>query len=160
MTSTEPLQHCKVMQRKRYTDDQKAEALHLLAEVGLGESARRTGIPPGTVASWGHRNGVESPPTDTVAALVEQRKESWQIRKIALGERLGRICEKAAQRIEERLDADTIHGIRDLSGSIAILVDRAQLLTGGATSRTETVERTPEAEAEVAQVLEQVRRAA
>lgn len=148
------------MQRLQYTPDQKAEALTLLAEVGLSEAARCTGIPRGTIASWGSRNGVNSPDAEQVAGVAEVAQATWQVRKVALGEKLGTLCEKMATKIDERLDEDSLRGVRDLAASIAILVDRAQLLTGGATQRTETVERTTEAEAEVAQVLAITRRAA
>lgn len=144
------------MQRLQYTPEQKAHALALLAEVGKAEAARRTGIAAGTIASWGSRNGVSAP---EAGKMAQQVTASWQIRKVALGEKLGTLCEKMAQGIDDRLDAKSIAGVRDLAASIAILVDRAQLLTGGATARTEVVERTPEAEAEVAQVLAQLRAA-
>lgn len=152
------------MQRMQYTEAQRDEALRLLAEVGKAEASRATGIPAGTIASWGHRNGVTAPSPEQLsagmAAMAAVRTETWQVRKVALGEKLGTLCEKMATKIDERLDEDSLRGVRDLAASIAILVDRAQLLTGGATQRTETVERTTEAEAEVAQVLAITRRAA
>lgn len=151
---------CNRMQRMQYTPDQKAEALELLATLGKAEAARATGIPEGTIASWGHRAGVRAPDAPQIRAAAEAVQAAWAVRKVALGEKLGTLCEKMATKIDERLDEDSLRGVRDLAASIAILVDRAQLLTGGATARTETVERTTEAEAEVAQVLALVRKAA
>jgi hypothetical protein len=148
------------MQRTQRTEAERDEALRLMADKGVTEAARITGIPKGTIASWGVRRGVTSPPVAQAQAMVEHQKVAWSIRKVALGEKLGTLCEKMAQGIDERLDAKSIAGVRDLAASIAILVDRAQLLTGGVTARTEVVERTPEAEAEVAQVLTRLRSAA
>jgi hypothetical protein len=154
MTVNDAAARCRIMQRVQYTSDQRAEALRILAEVGLSEAARQTGIPIGTISSWGHRRGVSAPEQPKMA---QQAKEAWSVRKVALGEKLGTLCEKMAVKIDERLDEDSLRGVRDLAASIAILVDRAQLLTGSVTQRTEVVERTPENEAEVARVLELVR---
>lgn len=148
---------CNRMQRMRYPEALKQEALRLLAEHGVAEASRQTGIPAGTIASWGSRLGVKAPSVEQIAVLNAATAELWQKRKLAMGERLGAVAEKMLQRIDERINDDRTAGVRDLAASMAVLIDRAQLLTGGATTRAEVVERTPEAEAEVAKVLELVR---
>lgn len=147
------------MQRQRWTPEQKADALRLLAEHGKAEAARRTGIPAGTIASWGVRCHVAAPTPEALRPVVEARQIAWAHRKLDFGERLATLAGKAADALEERLDNRVATGIRDHAATIALLVDKAQLLTGGATSRDEVVQRTPEAEQELAQVLELVRTA-
>lgn len=146
------------MQRTQHSPEAKAEALRLMVDVGLAEAARRTGIAKGTIASWAARTGTTMAPLEQRHQIAKEASVAWQVRKVEFGERLSTIAAKAADRLEERLDTDRTAGVRDLAATMAVLVDKAQLLTGGATARTEThVERTPEAEAEVAKVLSLVR---
>lgn len=143
----------------KYPEAAKQEALRLLAEVGPHEASRRTGIPIGTIASWGHRHAVKAPPVASVERMVAGAQVEWARRKVQLGERLGGLAEDIAARIQQRIDVDKVTGVRDLAATMAVVIDRAQLLTGGATSRSEVVERTPESEAELAKVLQLVRSA-
>lgn len=76
------------MPRAARDPNEKAEALRLLAEVGIGEASRRTGIPKGTIASWGHRSGVQSPDPSVTAHVVERRLMSLAERKARLAEGL------------------------------------------------------------------------
>lgn len=148
------------MQRTKHPPERRAEALRLLAEVGLAEASRRCGIAPGTIASWGHRNGVHAPSVANMEAIHERKQIAWAERKLVLGQKLGELASKAALRIEQRLDADRdVRSARDLAATMAVLVDKAQLLTGGVTSRAEVVERTIEHESEVAKVLQLARSA-
>lgn len=152
---------CRRMQRTRYSLEQKAEALQLLARLGPHEASRLTDIPVGTISSWGTRAGVKGPEEFTGRQkAVAAKQVAFAERRVDLGNRIGEIATKIAERIDDELE----HGVkregqlvRNLAGSLAVLVDKAQLLSGGATVRTEHVERTPEAEAEVARVLQLVR---
>jgi len=147
---------CIQMHPRQRPPEQKAEALRLVAEVGTQEAARRTGIPFGTVSSWARRSGVHSPNAATIAVAVEVAAVRWAERRVILGEELGRAAGLATRRMTERLEADKTTGVRDLAATVAVLVDKAQLLTGGATARTETAppQRTPEIEQELAKVIE------
>jgi len=144
------------MHPRQRSPEQKAEALRLPAEVGKAEAARRTGIPAGTIASWGVRNGITAPDTNCTRTAVAAASVAWADRRVTLGEELGRIATLAARRMTERLEADKTTGVRDLAATVAVLVDKAQLLTGGATARTEMAPpaRTPEIEQELAKVIE------
>lgn len=44
----------------KYTEEQKAEALRLVQEIGQSETARRLDIPRGTVCWWATRAGLKS----------------------------------------------------------------------------------------------------
>jgi hypothetical protein len=123
----------------RCTAEQKAEALAILAAHGKAEAARRTGIPAGTIASWGSRHGITSPPAAELEKANAAKTLAWEDRKITMAQRLGEVAGKALDRIAERVEADRLTGIRDLATTMAICVDKAQLLAGGATTRTEAI---------------------
>lgn len=147
------------MQRRRWTDDERAEALRLLVEHGPAEVARRTGIPAGTVASWSTRAGV-SGRHHTAATVVatEARVATIAERKAALAE--GLLDDVARLRrdlfagtLERKVVPGTQHRsteIVDVSNktttaterrttveAIAKALETVQLLTGEATSRVE-----------------------
>lgn len=121
------------MQRAIYTDEQRVEALALLAEVGKAEASRQTGIPAGTIASWGTRHGVRA--VDDVR--VEAMRQAWAERRAALADRIGEVADQATEQLA-KLIATGHCSAAELTRAIAVLVDRAQLLSGGATERTET----------------------
>lgn len=147
------------MQRRRWSEDERAEAVRLVAEVGHAEAARRTGVPRGTVASWAHRAGVtaEGATTATVQA-VEARVATIAERKAALAaglmddiERLRRdlfagtierkVVPGTQHRNTEIVDvrhATTTAGDRNTTvQAIVKAIEAVQLLTGEATARIE-----------------------
>lgn len=147
------------MQRQRYSDEQKAEALRLVVDVGPAEAGRRTGIPAGTIASWATRAGVTGE-RHTVAtkAATEQRVATIAERKARLAEALMGDLERMrrdlfAPTVERKAMAagqtreveivtinhpTTTHAERRTAiEAIAKAVETVQLLTGGATARTE-----------------------
>ncbi|QQS25164.1 MAG: hypothetical protein IPM43_01870 [Actinomycetota bacterium] len=151
------------MPRTRYLPEQKAEALQLVASLGQAEAARISGIPFGTVCSWASRAGLKGPEEFVGRQkAVAAKRVAFAERRVDLGNRIGDLAAKIADRIDAELETGTrrdYQSIRNLSGSLSVLVDKAQLLSGGVTTRTEHVERTPEREAEVARVLQLVRSA-
>lgn len=143
------------MQRTRHPPEAKARALELLAEFGVAEAAERTGIPIGTIASWGHRAGVSSPCAEGYAERRAQLREAFATRRVSLGNRMGEVAAETLEQLDTHVRAGKTRQARELAGALAVLVDKAQLLTGGATGRTEVSvpDRTPEQEAELAQIL-------
>lgn len=146
------------MPRRRWTDEQRDEALLLLAEVGQGETARRTGIPQGTIASWGKRHGVTAPPAAATAIATAAKVASIAERKAQLAEGLmddiarmrrdlfaptiERKAMAAGQMREVEIvtirhDTTTHAERRTAVEAIAKAIETVQLLTGGATARTE-----------------------
>lgn len=147
------------MIRRIYSDEQRAEALQLLQVVGAAEAARRTGIKRGTLVSWAHRAGLRSADPEQRREHVQAAQQAWAERRAVLADMLGEAADEATQRLLQRIRSGNMKDA-ELIRAVAVLVDRAQLLTGGATERIEhgaTVERTPEHEAEVAQVLHLIR---
>lgn len=125
------------MRSSQYSPSAKAEALQLLAEVGKAEASKRTGIPEGTIASWGARNGVTFRP-DSPTTVAERKSE--------LVLKLLPLAAKLVDRLEQRIGSDDA-SLRDLAQTLMIVVDRVQLLTGQATARTETTIAAVEVEA-------------
>lgn len=125
------------MPRTRYDPERKAEALELLATVGKAEAARRTGIPAGTIASWGSRGSVSAPPADATAAATAARLATWADRRAELGRRAGEVAALALEKIPERIRQGDELAAQRLASTMAALVDKAQLLTGEATERVE-----------------------
>src|SRR5688500_14135730 len=61
------------MQKIRWTDAQKQEALRIFREHGVSEASRLTGIPVGTIASWANRTGTKTFDTDRPAAVAAKQ---------------------------------------------------------------------------------------
>lgn len=147
----------------QWTHEQRDEALRLLAEVGKAEAARRTGIPAGTIASWGARAGVTAPSAEAQRPALEAKAISVAERKTRLAERM--LTEAEAMigqlhaRTVERKPLVVSDGAREGSHveiaevvydrpptadqkriveAVAILVDKIQLLTGDATARIDS----------------------
>lgn len=140
--------------KARHSDHKKAEVLALVNVVGQREAARQTGVPLGTIATWVRRAGLRSPETNALPIVPPAAQTSWADRSTRLVDQLGLAAELAVARLIELIAADRVNP-DTLVKSIAALIANAQLLSGGATARTEQlVERTPELEAEIAKVLE------
>lgn len=141
-----------------YSDAQRLEALALLATVGKAEAARRTGIPAGTIASWGSRSGTKAPPAAATVVATEARVATIAQRKATLAEGLMDDIERMrrdlfAPTIERKVvpgnqyrrtriidvrNPTTTHGDRrTVVEAVAKAIETVQLLTGGATARTE-----------------------
>lgn len=145
------------MARRVYTDDEKAEALELYAQHGAAETARRTGISLGTVKSWASRAGVATDAADVTRAATEvasaRRSYVAEEFRTQMVETLAQIAETAAQK-ELQVLASESPSLDKIVGARTRAIHDLQLLTGAATGRTETIERTPEVEAELAKVLQ------
>jgi len=170
-----------MQQRTRRTAAEKAEALRLVAEVGQSETARLTGIPHGTIASWAKRSGVTSPEPGLIMKAALANQASWATRKVELAHRLTDDLERLRQQlfaptverkvvvvsdgatlgshaeiVDVERDAPTHADQKAIMTTLAIGVDKVLLMLGEATERIETLppQRTPEIEQELAKVIE------
>lgn len=137
------------------TDEEKAYALALYSEHGPAEASRRTGINESTIKSWARRNGVAPVALENRRAAVEAKRVSVAQRKLDLARNLLGDIERLRGQLfarcvahhwdkdggfhEHELGEPTFGDKKALATSLAILVDKVQLLTGEATSRTESV---------------------
>lgn len=151
------------MGRTVYTADQKTEALELYVRIGAAETARRTGIPKATLTTWAMRDGLKSYSIEKTAAAIEASRAALEVRKLALAEGLlddaawlrGQLRQACVEKVvktvgtgrgesvTEIVDVDrdepTFSDKKAIMTTIAIAVDKVQLLTGAPTERHEHV---------------------
>lgn len=121
----------------RYTDQQRTDATALATEVGVSEAARRVGVDKATISRWCKAAGVATLHTESTAAAVDAKRLAWEERRTDLAHEQGRIAAKALELTEQCLDRRKFSDARAAATTMAILTDKAQLLTGAATSRSE-----------------------
>lgn len=120
----------------RYDAALKAEVVALAVEVGPAEAARQHAIKPTTVRSWCSRAGVATVASETTRAATEMRMAKWEERRTAMVHEIGDIASMALARVRTELGEDgKLRDAKDAATTMAILVDKAQLLSGGQTAR-------------------------
>jgi transposase-like protein len=73
---------------RKYTAEQKAEAMKLYQEAGPGEAARCLHIPMPTIASWSRRAGIQTDAPNSVKAAIEMARLSREQKRELLREKL------------------------------------------------------------------------
>lgn len=150
------------MAARKWTDEQREEALRLHLEVGPAEASRLTGVPKGTVASWARRQGVETrvvpareEAVEASALVAEQRRldlaagllndvqglrgrlfartEYVHVKVVPRGPNLGSDAEQVVVDLDQPVPADQLRLVQ----AIGVLIDKVQLLTGEATERVD-----------------------
>jgi len=111
-----------VVERRRYTKRQKADAVTVALGSTVQAAAEQTGIPRTTIDYW-----MESPD------FVELRKKTRE--EIAEGSIV--LANLAQSELARKVRAGEVEP-RDLAVIYGIAIDKAQLLSGAATTRTET----------------------
>lgn len=147
------------MARRTWTPEQRRHALVVYVDHGPAEAARRTGIPSATIASWAHRNGVQTRCIATTRAATEHSRLRWEERRAEMVHEIGAVAALALERAHAELDAGHARNAKDLATTMAILVDKAQLLAGDATSRSE-VRTVDQIDAQVEQLVARLEAAA
>jgi len=135
---------------RAYSQQEREDALALCADMPLGQAARQTGIPKSTLGTWCRRAGVRT-------FAVQQTREANEAREVGLEERRQNIAETLYAEVERSLAgldgpvpvyAFTRDGLgtgtapqpnpKDRQArvvAVAVLLDKALLLTGQATER-------------------------
>lgn len=119
-----------------WTDEQKQRALAIYAEHGPREAARETGIPLSTVGTWAKAAGVTFN-AERTARATEVRQMRWAERRANLTDLFGQAAEEL---VEKARTAEDAGDAKQLMLAAAIGVDKAQLLSGGVTSRHEQLD--------------------
>ena len=111
--------------KKQYSDEDKASALAALDANGgnASKTARQLGIPRITLLDWSKNRGVS-----------DDMSELRQVKKVELAEKLEEIAHKLADAIPGKINDATL---QQTATSLAIAVDKLQLLKGEPTERTE-----------------------
>jgi transposase-like protein len=140
------------MATRKYTDEQRAEALALYAEVGPAKAARQLGIRAGTLRQWAVRAGVTGHDPRTRLA-TEAAKTKWAARRDDLANQAGAAAQIVLEAMVKAAQGGDGTTARGLSIAFGVTVDKAQLLSGGATSRDQIDVSTPEARLALVQDL-------
>lgn len=171
---------------RTYTDTQKTDAVAIYLEHGLAEAHRRTGIPKNNLQRWAKAQGVDlasigERASEKTAAATATRLEAMADRRATLAsdlmddvqriraqlfapcvERKAMVVSLGKEQGSEVEVVDIEHtrppfgDQQRIMTTLAIAVDKIQILTGEATERVEhrTVpDRTPEAQEEMDRTL-------
>ena len=114
----------------------KAKALKLYPEVGATEAARACGVHRNTVIAWAKQAGlVTTHGREKVAAAHEATKLRWEERRQALVHEIGEVASLLLEVVREKAESRDLRNVAAGTTAFGTLVDKAQLLSGGATSR-------------------------
>lgn len=158
----------RTMARRSWTAEERAHALDTYQEHGLSAASAMTGVPKPTLHRWATQAGIDtdantkrSTERNRAAAQVaaSQRQYVAEEFRTQMVAQLAEVARRATAK-ELALIARGDVTLRDVVGARTRAIHDLQLLSGAATGRTETVERTPEVEAELARVIELRRRSA
>ena len=131
-------------QTGQWTPEQRSEALDLYLEVGASEAARRLGIPSSTVRYWARRANLTTTAEHANAAATRaatvRRQRNAEERKVVLVAKLGELAELGVDLTADVLASTPVTdlALRDIIGAWTRAIHDLQLLSGGATARTET----------------------
>ena len=125
------------MPQQAWAPDVRERALAIYLELGNAEASRQTGVPKGTIAAWAHRKGVQTHAPETLARAVETSEARREMNLAELAEDLVVIARERAKRLRQSITANSE---REIAQVMAIAIDKAQLLTGKPTARTEILE--------------------
>lgn len=136
--------------RGQYSAKAKKEALRIYTEEGPGEAAKQTGISATTIRNWARRSGATvdrekrtQRATEAAAAAAAVKRERLKVecreKALELLDRFDRQHEYFVGKDGDRkaLDNPQAGDIKDYAIAIGVLIDKAELLDGRATSREE-----------------------
>ncbi len=119
----------------RYSEQHKAEVCKLAVELDdVAEAARLRGLPRQTVHRWLSEAGV-TVTGQTRSAGTEAARQRWEERRAAMQHEIGEVAAMALEATRVALAGADLRSAKDAATTMAILVDKAQLLSGGATGR-------------------------
>lgn len=125
------------MARARYDEAFRQHAVQLAVEHGPAEAARQLDLNAGTLRSWCHRAEAVTVAASTMQAATAVRMARWEERRAQMVHELGDVASLALQKARGNLQHGKTREAQAAATTCAILIDKAQLLSGGATSRAE-----------------------
>jgi transposase-like protein len=134
--------------RRTYDEQTRGQAVALAVEVGPAEAARRLGIKATTLRSWCSRAGVATDAAANTSAAAAVKRAQWEERRATMVHEIGETAHNALIRVGAAIADGSPSDAKNYATTMAILVDKAQLLSGGSTARFGT-------EAQRAHVLEE-----
>lgn len=118
-----------------WSDEQKEQALRLYRVNGAAHASGVLGIPQGTIRRWASERGERTLAPKNVEAAVEATRLKWSARRLTMADEVGEVAQLALDKVREMLEGDKLRDAASGTTAFGTLVDKAQLLSGGATSR-------------------------
>lgn len=134
----------------KYTDEQKAEFVAIVREVGLAEAARRTGVSKTWLYELSRKAGVNYDPAQTANATAEMQERRERLREEIRTKMLEKAHDLLGRMDKPHVefkgkDADQVTypiapagAVKDYAIAFAVLLDKYRLEVGEATGRTES----------------------
>lgn len=140
--------------RRTYTQAERNDARGIATAEGIPTASRKLGIPEGTLRKWDSRYGwgiarARQAQMETRHTIISLE---WATRRVGLATDLGDTAAKALARCDDALDLGRLNDARQAALTASVLIDKAQLLSGGATSRTDDLHG-DRLDAEVAEIV-------
>lgn len=123
-----------------YSTEDRQLALDLYRKHGPAEASRLLRddhnliVRADTISQWAKRAGIVNTHVPDRAAYVLARKLTWAERRLHLAENMGEAAEEALVVLRDKLGRASAPQAAQV---LSTLVDKTQLLTGGATDRIE-----------------------
>ena len=123
------------------TPEQRQPFLDQLADGGSATAiAKAAGVTTRTLYRWAKDAGIDvagrhTTPPKTEAAN-EATRQAWAARRVDLADRIGVAVDKALDACVTALDSGQARNAQSAAITLGTLIDKAQLLSGAATSRT------------------------
>lgn len=120
-----------------WTNDQRDAALDIYTHSGPRAASRATGVPATTISRWAQQAGIASRATEKTQARDDGRRRAWVERRGEIIDQLGDLVDALIRKTAEKVEAGDLKEARYGALAAAIAVDKAQLLSGGATERVD-----------------------
>lgn len=127
-----------------YTPEQRQQAVALYQQVGTAETSRQTGIPTRTILTWASEAGAvahagREKTAEARAASAERVVADWADYRSREAAAAGATANRLRRELVERMEAGAAgRDVQAMAIAYGIMVDKAELLSGNATSRIET----------------------
>lgn len=141
------------MAGRRYTPEERSEALDLYREEGPRAAHRATGVSLSTLLRWAKEAGIATNHAQNVEEAARTRRAENEERRQRIAARLWELADLASQVELELLPEDAT--LRDVVGLRTRAIHDALLLSGDPTSRVEHQDRAS-IDAEVQRLAEQL----
>lgn len=132
------------MPARKWDSETKRQALSTYAEQGGRAASAATGVPEATIRNWVTRErqrageAIERAPTSDVVVIPPRQAEPWPVARDSLVADLGTAAVEALEATRKAIERGELRDARDGSVCLGVLIDKAQLLSGSATSRSES----------------------
>lgn len=142
MTSPTRVDACATLSRNMakalHSEQVKARAIALAVEHGPAEAQRILAneghhVKPTTLRTWCSRAGVVTVTAERTAAATKAAHARWEERRATMVHEIGDVAQMALDHARTALQSDKGRDAKDYATTMAILVDKAQLLSGGST---------------------------